>query len=157
MIKHIQLYRHEADKGQYGDCHRTAVASILNLPSPEDAPHFIGEYETLKAADPDTAYNWEHKQEEWLNSIGYTTVDISYNGDLPLSDLFHYMQARNPHALYLLGGTSPRGTNHTVVACGGGFYHDPHPDGGFLVGPMDNGMWEVTFILPIMMKEIANG
>jgi hypothetical protein len=36
---------------------------------------------------------------------------------------------------------------------GGGFEWDPHPDGGFLFGPMDNGMWEVTFLLPIIVKE----
>jgi hypothetical protein len=153
VIKHTQLYRHEADKGQYGDCHRTAIACLLNIPV-EDSPHFIGEYERRKAADADDdSYNWQQHQEEWLNSLGYTTVDVAYNGDCELSDLFHFMQARNPHALYLLGGTSPRGTNHTVIACGGGFFHDPHPDGGFLVGPMDNGMWEVTFILPLIMKE----
>lgn len=151
MIRHTQLFRHEADKGQYGDCHRTAVACLLNIPV-EDAPHFIGEFERRKAEGSEGDYDWQVEQERWLNELGYTTVDISYNDDLGVEGLFRYMAARNPRAFYILGGTSPRGTNHSVVAMGGGFYHDPHPDGGFLVGPMDNGMWEVTFILPLSMK-----
>lgn len=141
-------------RGQYGDCHRTALACLLDLESPEDAPHFIGEYERLKASDPDTDYCWQAEQEKWLNSLGYTTVDVSYNGEAKLEDVFSYMQARNPEALYLLGGTSPRGTNHSVICHGGGFYHDPHPDGGFVQEPMDNGFWEITFILPLLMKEV---
>ncbi|QKW95596.1 hypothetical protein AXL3_47 [Stenotrophomonas phage vB_SmaS-AXL_3] len=153
MIHHTQLFRHEADKRQWGDCHRTALASILNLPSPEDAPHFIGMHEEAKADGKE--FEWMPAQEEWLNSLGYTSVDIFYNGDLPVETLFEVMKQRNPNVLYLLGGTSPRGTNHTVVAHGSqGFYHDPHPDGGFLVAPMDHGLWEVTFILPLIMKEV---
>lgn len=154
MKKHIQLFRHEADKGQYGDCHRTALACILNLDKPEHAPHFIGTHENLKKQGEE--FDWQAAQERWLNELGYTSVDIVYNGDMPITGLFEFMQHRNPEALYLVGGTSPRGTNHTVVAHGGGFCHDPHPDGGFLVGPMDHGFWEVTFILPLIMKEKVN-
>lgn len=153
MMRHKQMYLHNPEQLQFGDCHRTAFACLLNIPV-EDSPHFIGEYERRKAADPDDeSYNWQQHQEEWLNGLGYTTADISYDGTQPLESLFQYMHARNPEILYLLGGESPRGTNHTVVCRGGGFEHDPHPDGGFIVGPMDNGMYEVTFILPLLAKE----
>lgn len=48
MIYQKQLYLHEPDKMQFGDCHRTSLACLLNIPV-EDSPHFIGEYERRKA------------------------------------------------------------------------------------------------------------
>jgi len=167
MIPHIQIYRHEPDRMQFGDCHRTALASLLNLDRPQDAPHFIGMYEriaAIKAAgpghpdwekiDPDSTYDWEVEQEKWLNSIGYTLATVQFNGDVPIADLFAYMDRFNPSLYYLLSGMSPRGTNHTLVACGGAFAHDPHPDGGNLIAPMDNGMWELGILSPIAMKRV---
>lgn len=168
MIPHIQRFRHEPDRLQFGDCHRTALASILSLHDPESAPHFIGEYERIEAIkaagpghplwdriEPESKYNWETEQEKWLNSLGYTLATVQFNGEVPASDLFAYMDRFNTNLYYLLSGQSPRGTNHTVVACGGAFAHDPHPDGGYLVGPMDNGMWELGIIAPISMKKDA--
>lgn len=156
MIRHKQLFRHEPEKGIYGDCHRTALACILNLPSPEHAPHFIGEWEAKAAASadgkPDDGFSWQEAQAEWLDSLGYCTADICFNGEVPVEDVFAFMEARNPDIYYLLGGQSPRGTNHSIICHGGGFEWDPHPDGGFLVGPMDNGVWEITFILPNSMR-----
>ncbi len=61
------------------------------------------------------------------------------------------MQSRNPRAFYLLGGRSPRGTNHTVICCGGSFALDPHPDANFLVGRLSNGFYEITFLMPLAM------
>ena len=40
-----------------------------------------------------------------------------------------------PDAYYLMGGMSLRGKPHCVVCLGGEMVHDPHPDGGGLVGP----------------------
>lgn len=154
MTPHKQLFRHRPLDGIWGDCRRTALACLLNLPSPEDAPHVIGEYEAAKARGEN--YDWEMAQERWLNSLGYTIATIHWDGaNTSIEQLFTYMESCNEHVLYLLGGTSPRGTNHTVIARGGEFFHDPHPDGGYLVGPLDNGFWGVTFLLPVMMKEVV--
>ena len=156
MLKQKQLYRHEPDKMQYGDCHRTTLACLLNIPV-EDSPHFIGEWERreeLKRQGMEMeAYVWQDEQEAWLNSLGYTTADVCFDGTVGSEDLFNFMRARNPEIYYMLGGTSPRGTNHSVVCYGGRFEWDPHPDGGFLVGPMDNGVWEITFLLPLIVRE----
>lgn len=156
MKKHKQLIRHNPDKDEYGDCHRTALACLLDLDDPRAAPHFIGTFEQLKKRG--TNFAWHEAQERWLNDLGYTTVDIVFGDGGEdksrelLDGVFKFMGNRNPRAYYLLGGTSPRGTNHIVVCCGNGFEWDPHPDGGFLVGPMDHGFYEVTFILPLSMK-----
>lgn len=157
MKQHIQTTRHDADADEYGDCHRTALACLLDLNDPREAPHFIGTHEALKKRGEE--FDWQGAQEQWLNGLGYTTADVVFGDggedrDLTgLHGLLGFMQARNPHVLYLLSGVSPRGTNHVVVCHGGGFYHDPHPDGGFLVGPMDHGYYEVTLLLPLSMKE----
>lgn len=155
MLPNKQLFRHEPDKMQFGDCHRTALACLLNIP-PEDSPHFIGEYErreALKAQGLEMeTYIWQDEQAEWLSSLGYCTADVAFDGTVGVDQLFSFMRARNPEIYYMLGGTSPRGTNHSVVCYGGQWEWDPHPDGGFLVGPLDNGVWEITFLLPLIVR-----
>ena len=160
MKQHKQMFRHDPENGVWGDCHRTALACILNL-QPAQVPHYIGEHEAAKCKGKE--FDWQAAQEVWLNRLGYTSVDILFgNGDTTdpglngLQGLLGFMGQRNPRIYYLLGGTSPRGTNHTVVCLGGGLEWDPHPDGGFLVGPMDHGFYEVTFILPKNMKNRSN-
>lgn len=156
MIRQHQLFRHDPMNMIYGDCHRTALACLLNIPV-ADSPHFIGEWELRQemknqGLEPEV-YVWQDEQEAWLNSLGYTTADVCFDGNNTKDeDVFNFMRARNPEIYYMLGGTSPRGTNHTVVCYGGGYEWDPHPDGGFLVGPMDHGFWEITFLLPSIVK-----
>lgn len=146
MIRHRQLFRHEPENGIYGDCHRTAIACLLDL-QPQDVPHFYDLQ--VQATQRGEKYEWRSEVEKFLNAKGFTQADISYASTL--DDLFAYMGAVNPRTLYLLGGTSVRGANHTVICRGGGFEWDPHPDSNFVNGPLDNGFFEVTFLLPISM------
>lgn len=48
-------------------------------------------------------------------------------------------------------GESARGVNHTVICRGGAFEWDPHPESGFISGPLDNGYFTATFLLPASM------
>ncbi len=157
MIRQKQKFLHRPEIGQWGDCHRTAIACLLDIPL-EAFPHFIGEYERrerLKAmGDVVEPYSWLKEQERFLNAIGFTMMTIDWNGDTPLDSLLTYMESMNPGRYFILCGMSPRGTNHSVVCNGGKFDWDPHPDGGFLIGPMDNGVWETNFLLPISMKDV---
>lgn len=52
------------------------------------------------------------------------------------------------HCVYLLGGVSPRGTDHTVVCRGSAVFSDPALDGGDIVGPSSNGYYYVSFLVP---------
>lgn len=153
MIRQHQLFRHDPENGTYGDCHRTAIACLLDL-QPQDVPHF---YQLkVDALNRGEDFSWRGEVERFLNSKGYTGVDITYTSSL--NELFDYMSLVNPRTLYLLGGTSMRGTNHTVICRGGGFEWDPHPDSDFVIAPLDNGLFEVTFLLPISMRaDAANG
>lgn len=142
MKFHRQLIQHTPDSGLTGDCHRTAIACILDL-EPESVPHFFKD-----GLRPEV--DWRADVEAYLNSIGYTQADVMFGAPLP--ELFQYMQDRNPSTLYLMGGVSLRDTPHTVVCLGGTFFHDPHPGDVFLSRPFDHGYWEITFILPLSMK-----
>lgn len=145
MIRRHQLFRHEPHNDIYGDCHRTAVACLLDK-EPWEVPHFTQLAYTV------AGYDWERGQAEYLATQGLCSVDVIFGGDTTLEDIFRFMQTRNPSAYYLLSGFSPRGTNHTVVCCGGGYEWDPHPDAGFLVGPMTTGYYEITFLMPLAMR-----
>lgn len=144
MIRRHQLFRHEPHNEIFGDCHRTAIACLLDL-EPWEVPHFV----QLDKTRP--GYRWEDGQAEFLAHRGLFAVDIFFDG-ASLEGVFGFMQSRNPKAYYLLGGMSPRGTDHTVICCGGGFDWDPHPEGGFLTGPMSHGFFEITFLLPLAMQ-----
>jgi hypothetical protein len=148
MIRHQQLFRHDPDNGVYGDCHRTAIACLLDL-HPTEVPHF-GQLciEAEASKDP---YDWRAHEEQWLNERGLTQAHINFSGGL--DQLFDFMDMYNPNVLYLLGGTSPRGTAHTVICHGGKLEWDPHPDGGGVPQPMAHKVYEVSFLLPLAMKQ----
>lgn len=146
MIERKQLFRNDPKNGVHGDCHRTAIACLLNL-EPEDVPHFAA------ISMEDESIDWDAAVKDFLAGQGLAQVDVFYHGDSPLEDVLSAVGARNKGVYYLLGGMSPRGTNHTVVGCGGRIAWDPHPDGGDLVGPLSHGFWEVTYLVPISMLE----
>lgn len=154
MTPQKQLYRHDPTNGQWGDCHRTAIACLLDIPV-QESPHFIGQFEQkFPEGSKDRPSNswWQDRQEKFLNDRGYTSVSVAWDGATELSAILNFFEVVNPGRYYIMGGRSPRGTNHSVIGCGGELVWDPHPDGGFLVGPMDNNSWQIDFILPVSMK-----
>lgn len=145
MIRRHQLFRHEPHNEIYGDCHRTAIACLLDM-EPWQVPHFT------QLAHTTPGYDWESGVAAFLATQGLCSVDVVFGPENGVEGIFRFMQNRNPRAFYLLGGTSPRGTNHTVICCGDGFYWDPHPDRDFLDGPLSHGFYELTFLMPLAMQ-----
>jgi hypothetical protein len=138
VIRHKQIIMHDPENGQYGDCHRTALASLLDLQRPEDVPHF------MDGADPGHAYD---QTRQWLAGRGLRVVTFPVSGQTPLDDVLQWMEATNPGIEYLLAGTSPRDTDHETVVSGGVLY-DPHPSDSALIGPTSTGDWWITLIFP---------
>lgn len=130
MKYHIQLFRHDPDNGIYGNCHRTALACIFDKDSPADVPHFLEDN-----CDADTFYE---RTDAWLLEQGMRSITMPWQAE-SLAQMLEVMELRAPGILWILGGVSPRGTNHSVVCRGGEVIHDPHPDGGGVVGPTDDG------------------
>lgn len=136
MIYNKQLFRHDPDNKVFGDCHRTALACMLDL-QPSEVPHFY------ESGDP---LEFDRLLKEYLTSINLCEVNFPFLNELDA--VLNHMGFLNKNVYYILGGTSPRGTSHSVVACGGEIIHDPHPDGGNLVCPMSDGYYWITVYVP---------
>ena len=137
MIPVKQTIRHNPEHGAYGDCHRAAVATILELPI-EKVPHF--------AIDGPTGEVFSQRVDDFLAGFNLAVFDMPFPGDLTLKQVLDFMgtRIRDRKLVFLLGGLSPRLTNHTVVCQGDELVHDPHPDAGGLIGPCTDGFWWVT-------------
>lgn len=127
-----QEFVHKPEIGQYGDCQRAVIASLLDLPI-SDVPHF------LKEASGDAGLYWEMLQ-EFCRKHGYVYLTIpaisggAFYGEY--GDVFHE-----------ISGPSPRGNGvfHAVVGCNGGIVFDPHPSRAGLVG--DPSTWEYSYLV----------
>lgn len=142
MIKRKQLFRHRPAEGTIGDCHRTAIACLLDV-EPDVVPHFGALY-----FDDPAGFNQAF--EDWLSARGYRTVVIAFQ-DISLAYLLESIGTQNKGAYYLLGGTSRTGVNHTVICCGCEIAHDPSLDDSGITGPCDDGYWWITFLVPRLM------
>lgn len=137
-----QLFRHDPANGSYGDCHRTAIACVLDLDA-ADVPHFMDGKHQCPADDSHKAV------EAWLNARGLTHINVLYSGELSLQQVLDTVRFSNPNSgphVFILGGHSRNGLNHSVVCCDGQIVCDPALDDSGIVGPIDgNGHWHVTF------------
>lgn len=105
---------HDPENGQYGDCMRATIASILELESNE-VPHF---YENGDDKD------FDKSKCDFLASLGLVEMTLNY------PELFEYKSytLNGLTGIYhLMSGYTERKTYHSVVGCDGVMVHDPHP------------------------------
>ena len=143
MTPYTQLYSHEPSLGVIGDCWRTAIGCLLDLP-PDSVPHFLKEHWLGDSAD---AFAVSASTKAWLADFGLTYVEHAFT--CSLDDVLDMQRAINPDAYYLLSGSSPRGFNHCVIAKSGAIIHDPYPGGGNLVGPAKDGYYWVAYLVHV--------
>lgn len=142
MLYHKQRIRHDPENGIYGDCHRTAIACLLDK-QVEDVPHF-GEH----FMDSD---KFNKAVADYLLTQGMRVFTTPYHGETPLHEMLKAIGHYNPDCYYLLTGQSPRNVNHVVVCRGGRIIHDPHFDGGFITGPAQpDGYYWVDVLTPML-------
>lgn len=142
MTPHKQLLLHRPEDGVLGDCYRTAIACLLDMP-PQDVPHHYGRADMTDA-------EVRGLMQVWLAGRGLIGVMIGFTGDMPT--ILRFMASANPGLYYMLSGTSPRGFPHVVIALDGAIIHDPHIDGCGLSGPDQNGTWWVEFFAPLFLR-----
>ena len=137
-----QKFKHDPLNGMIGDCHRTAIACILNL-EPEQVPHYIEQYWNQENGGElaDKAFN------KWLLERNLEITDIAFN--CSLEEILNMKNHYSPNAYYILSGQSRNGTNHTVVAKGGEIIWDPAIDNSGILGPCHDGLYWVGYIVPI--------
>jgi hypothetical protein len=127
-----------SEPGQFGDCWRACIASILDLCT-SDVPHFMalaieqggGEFKT----EDDVAYRLAR---EWLREQGLGIFRTWVSGRWSLSKLLEDFSAFNPGAPWILNGAAlvihQGEEGHAVVAMDGRIAHDPSHCG--ISGPL---------------------
>lgn len=144
MIERKQLFRHRPTQGQIGDCHRTAIACLLDM-EPETVPHFgLKDFEIGI-----TKHSQTLEVDAWLAERGLAQAHSIYTGEL--EDVLATIGALNPRTFYLFGGRSLTGVNHSVIGCGGRIVWDPSLDDAGIIGPASDGYFWVTYIVPALM------
>lgn len=134
----LQAFLHDPDNGVYGDCHRTAIAMALGVDR-DTVPHFC---------DPQQFDNYLVAQNEWLGARGYSVVNIPFS-QCTFTQIIEQLRASANDAPVIVGGTSPRGRHHSVLVFDGQVF-DPHPEGGNLIGPMDDGLFWLSIFSPTL-------
>ncbi len=136
-----QAFLHEPEKGIHGDCARTALACLLELPR-DDVPHF--------AKDVPDSKIFHKRMDDWLHSQGYSRVRMIFSGDDDPETIMSSVSTLNPGLRFQLAGKSKTGVNHVVICKGGKIDHDPSITQSGIVGPCEpNGYYWVEFLTPI--------
>lgn len=125
-----------------GDCHRTCIAMILDLPR-DEVPHFM-EHVPPDDNMGEAAADAEDAERAWLAERGLTPVHVAYPGELSLDAVVGMLATLARDAAVILGCQSLSGCDHSVVVYKGVIYN-PGQRGG-IVGPMHDGFWWVTVL-----------
>lgn len=129
-----QKFKHDPANGVFGDCHRTAIAMILNLDR-DLVPHFMdGVMPGAATAHVDEAIA------AFLADYGLEEVSFPLMGDLSLESVLKHIRVWCK-APVILGGESTTGVNHSVVVHRGEIHN---PNDAPLIGPCSDGLWWVT-------------
>lgn len=117
MIKVMQ------DKfGSQGNCMSAVMATMFQLPL-EQVPYFIEG--CLPGAEGDKLFN--DRIDVFLKSIGFYIEYYEWTECMQGFIKYH------PNNYFLVGGLSPRGYQHITIYKGDQPWHDPHPEGGFVI------------------------
>jgi hypothetical protein len=122
-----QTILHDPDNGQYGDCMRACIASLLEVPI-DQVPHFFeGGCESAV---------FDQRVADYLGRHGL--IELSMPAEVARRT--HYTR----ECYHLMYGYSARGTFHAVVALNGMVVHDPHPS---KVGIIDDERVQFAFLV----------
>ncbi len=134
-----QLQKHRAGASEFGDCHRTCIAMILNMDR-DDVPHFMHDLPPNTPTDDPASKECLRREVEWLGQHGLAPVSIPFSGEMSAEALLESLEVMTNGAPVVLGCSTPYG-NHSVVAWQG---RVTDPNNGGRIAPMLDGFWWVT-------------
>ena len=124
-----QINHHDPDNGVWGDCYRTAVGCLLDLP-PSTLPHVLDRGEWAPEV-----------MREWLSERGLYLVEFPLEM-ASVSDVLELVNSWNPECPHwLLSGSSGNDVNHVVVCKGAEIVHDPSLNDSGILGPIAGPMY----------------
>ncbi|MCW5697896.1 MAG: hypothetical protein KIS96_14345 [Bauldia sp.] len=139
MLYHKQLFRHRPDEGIFGDCYRTAVACILDMP-PQLVPH---EHRVMTGDEQMALID------AFLSPLNIVRIAVPFQ----IAELKQALAVANwmtKGLPYVFTGTSANGTHHCVVGRQDRIIHDPAQDDSGIVGPTDDGhFWIELLVQPL--------
>ena len=150
MTPQKQKYKHNPEIGHYGDCDRTTIACILNIPR-DDVPNWA----ELFWPTNDTE-GWEKAKKQWLKARGFGIVTMYYH-DCEPSEILNYVGHFNQDVYWLLTGMSKNKTNHVVICKGNQIVWDTAIDDSGIVGPTSDSFYYVDFIVPSVCVDTVEG
>jgi hypothetical protein len=139
MTPHKQLFTHRPEGGQIGDCWRTCIACLLDK-RPDEVPHLVEDWQDHERTVRATR--------AYLSTHGLDYVEYVLQADL--ADVLRSVGGINPGLHYILSGNSSAGCGHSVICCDDRIVHDPSGNG--IVGPMDDGYYWITWLVPAALK-----
>ncbi len=148
MIEQKQLHLHRPEQNQYGDCWRTCIACILNVP-PNNIPHY---YEQLWKEGENISQEVHAATNEFLADAGYGVqyIEIPVQCDEEQLRVYisHYFKD-----MYVIVGCNSKNGGHSVIMKGYDYMWDPAIDNSGCVGPMEDGYYWIGFLVDLVHKE----
>lgn len=137
MIPFNQLINNDPENGQYGDCYRTCIASILEI-EPEKVPHF---YQTGEPGSLEKVRDWLYKYDCYL-------IDVAFRNN-NIIELLRMLNSSYRNIYCIISGQSDRGYDHACVLYNGEIIHDPHPSKKGINRPCSTGYYHVEAIVKL--------
>lgn len=127
-----QEFLHKPEIGQYGDCQRAVIASLLELQIHE-VPHFL----QLSKGDPSDFWN---RIQAFCKQYNYFYLTVQR-----LAGSIFFGEGVNVY--HEISGPSPRDNNvhHAVIGLNGQIVFDPHPSRAGLAG--DPYGWQYSYLV----------
>ncbi len=138
MLEQKQLYMHRPADGVIGDCFRTCIACVLDLP-PDAVPHVWQQHwESEDSTLPRAELN------AWLAPRGLAFVE--YPLECTSVELRTYL-AHYFRGVHVVLGCNSKHGGHSVVARDADYLWDPSIDNSGCVGPMKDGYYWVGLLV----------
>lgn len=135
---------HAPASGQFGDCFRAVIASLLDQQLIDDVPHFFA------TGSVEAGYrDLDDYLKEWF---GLCYVETRLPGDYDLADILDTIGDAYPDLYVILGGRT-LGANHVVIVRNGEIVHNPSVGvSNSLIGPTTEGYYTIGFLVSSFHK-----
>ena len=141
MTPYKQLYRHDPDKGIYGDCWRTCYACLLDIP-PYAVPHPFADSDNLDRG-------WAIMR-RFMEGKGYGIYTAAYQMS-DIEEFLNFQAVLNPGITMIMLGQSKNLVGHCVLIKDGIILHDPSLDNSGIIGPLD-GHFHIELLVPLSKR-----